>query len=219
MRKIRVLVADDDADTREAICILVGAEADIEIVGEAVDGRDVVGRTTTTYPDVVLMDLRMPGVDGLSATEVLHRTYPSTQVLVLTTFATRKNALDAIRAGAAGFASKTDPPDMLAEAVRRVASGDSAVSPRVLRELLDDFRRSGTIPDAPVPLQGLTEKEVEVLRLVGKGGDNAEISRQLNISVNTTRTHIAHLRMKLAVNSRAALAAKAWQHHLCMQLS
>lgn len=104
---------------------------------------------------------------------------------------------------------------MLAEAVRHVASGDAAVSPRIMRELLNDLRRSASISSEPEPLQDLTEREVEVLRLVGKGVNNAEISRQLHISITTTRTHVSHLRMKLAVNSRAALAARAWQHHLC----
>ncbi len=215
MTKIRVLVADDDADAREALCILLGAETDIEIVGEAVDGREAVSLTAITQADVVLMDLRMPGVDGLSATEVLRRTSPSTKVLVLTTFSTRKNALDAIGAGAAGFASKTDPPGMLADAVRRVAAGHAAVSPPVLRELLDDLRHLATDADRSVRVLGLTDKEVEVLSLLGRGWDNAEISRQLHISVNTTRTHVAHLRTKLAADTRAALAATAWQHDLC----
>jgi len=206
---IDVLVVDDEAAARDSIAIILDAEADLRVLGTAADGRhalDLIGRL---HPHVVVMDLRMPGMDGLAATQALgRRPPPQPAVLALTTFATDEMALEAVRAGAAGFCTKADPPGALADAVRTVHRGDAVVSPAVLKTLLRRIARHA--PPAALPA-GLTPRELEVLRLIARGDTNTDIIAALSISETTVRSHIAHLRAKLHVRTRAELVVRAWE--------
>ncbi|MGC8514298.1 MAG: response regulator [Acidimicrobiales bacterium] len=211
-RRLRVVVADDEQIIRESIAAILDGEDDLEIVGTAASGQEAVALVDDTHPDVVVMDLRMPGLGGLQAIRILSGApQPRPAVLALTTFATDEAALDAIRAGATGFCSKADPAHQLADAVRTVASGDAIVSPRVLRTLL---QRLAPQPATPPAADDLTARETEILRLVAQGATNPEISRTLNISIATVRTHVAHLRAKLHARTRAELVVRAWERHL-----
>jgi DNA-binding NarL/FixJ family response regulator len=211
-RRLRVVVADDERIIRESIAAILDGEDDLEVVGIAGSGQEAVALADTTHPDVVVMDLRMPGLDGLQAITILSDApEPRPAVLALTTFATDEAALDAIRAGATGFCSKADPAHQLADAVRTVASGDAIVSPRVLRTLL---QRLAPRPAAPPATDDLTARETEILRLVAQGATNPEITETLNISTATVRTHITHLRAKLHARTRAELVVRAWEQNL-----
>ncbi len=204
---IRVLVADDEETVRDSIAVILGAQDDIEVVALAADGREAVELSRSLSPDVVVMDLRMPGVDGVAATRMVVAEGRSTPaVLALTTYASDDSAIAAIRAGATGFCAKVDPSAALADAVRTVAAGDSIVSPGVLRALLGRLagqEASGGIPCSP--------RELEVLAVVAEGAGNAEIARRLFISEGTVRTHIEHLRDKLDAKTRAQLVVRAHQ--------
>ncbi|MHB8294733.1 MAG: response regulator [Acidimicrobiales bacterium] len=204
----RVLIADDEEAVRRTISVILGAESDLEVVGSASDGKEALDMVDRTRPDVVVMDLRMPGMDGLAATRRLVTGPPPVPaVLALTTFATDEVALDAIRAGAAGFCAKADPPEVLAAAVRTVASGDAVVSPPVLRDLLERL----VPPPAPVPVRTCSQREAEILGVVAEGASNYEIGRRLYISEATVRTHVQHLREKLSARSRAELVVRAYE--------
>lgn len=188
--------------------MILGAESDLEVVGTASDGHEALEMASTTRPDVVVMDLRMPGMDGLAATRrLVTGTPPVPAVLALTTFATDEVALDAIRAGAAGFCAKADPPEALAAAVRTVACGDAVVSPPVLRDLLERL----VPPAAAVSPGALSQREAEILGVVAEGASNYEIGRRLCISEATVRTHVQHLREKLSARSRAELVVRAFE--------
>jgi DNA-binding NarL/FixJ family response regulator len=214
---IRVALADDHALVRAGFSVLLDAEAGVEVVGVATDGRQAVELARAQRPDVVLMDIRMPEVDGIEATRQI-ATDPAldgVRVLILTTFELDEYIVDALRAGASGFLLKDIEPVELVRAVRVVAAGESLLSPSVTRRLIAEFvNRSGTAV-APTPaLDALTGREREVLALVGGGLSNDEIATELFISVATARTHVSRAMTKLHARDRAQLVVAAYESGL-----
>jgi DNA-binding NarL/FixJ family response regulator len=206
-REVSVLVVDDEPEVRESIEVILGAEPGLRVIGGAGDGEEALRVARHLRPDVVVMDLRMPVLDGVSATRRIQQELsPPPAVLALTTFATDEMALDAIRAGAGGFCSKADPPAALAEAVRTVARGESIVSPAVLRALLGRL-----VPPEPAAPADCSARELEVLAIVAEGATNDEVALRLSISEATVRSHLAHLRLKLGARTRAELVVRAWE--------
>ncbi|MFF8532677.1 response regulator [Streptomyces sp. SAS_267] len=213
MTAIRLVLVDDDPLVRAGLALMMGGAEDVEIVGEAADGGEVEGLVDRTRPDVVLMDIRMPGVDGLTATERLRGREKAPQVVVLTTFHADEQVLRALRAGAAGFVLKDTPPAQILEAVRRVAAGDPVLSPTVTRQLMEhaaasalDTRRSGARSRIAV----LNGREREVAVEVGRGRSNAEIAAGLFMSVATVKTHVSRILAKLGLNNRVQIALLAY---------
>jgi DNA-binding NarL/FixJ family response regulator len=208
---IRVVVVDDQALVRGAFTVLVDSAPDLTTVGEAADGAEAVEVVARTRPDVVLMDIRMPVLDGLAATRAILGRDPSVRVLVLTTFDLDSYVYDALRAGASGFLLKDARPADLLDAVRVVAAGEALLSPRATRLLVERFVATPG-PDAVIPaaLGGLTDREREVLHLIARGLSNAEITKQLVISPATTKTHVSHLLAKLSARDRAQLVVAAY---------
>jgi NarL family two-component system response regulator LiaR len=215
---IRVLVADDHAIVRKGICALLATEAHIEVVGEAADGQAVIEQAARLEPDVVLMDLVMPGVDGLEATRQITAHRPETRILVLTSFAGVDKIMPAIKAGALGYLLKDSDPEVLVESIRQVYCGNSSLHPSVARALLEEVAHPTDKEESADaykgPVEALTEREVEVLRLVARGWSNQSIADELTISEATVRTHVSHILAKLDLTSRtqAALYAlrKGW---------
>jgi DNA-binding NarL/FixJ family response regulator len=218
---IRVLLADDQELLRTGFRMILQAQPDLEIVGEAVDGADAVRLVRRLAPDVVLMDVRMPGTDGIAATEQITAA-TTTRVLVLTTFDLDEYAFAALRAGASGFLLKDVPPPALAAAIRAVAAGDAVVSPRITRQLLDRFSphlpdpaaHAGSIRDGSPVLARLTEREREVFGEVARGGTNAEIAARLHLSEATVKTHLTRVLAKLALRDRVQIVIFAYEHGL-----
>ncbi|MEU4835162.1 response regulator transcription factor [Streptosporangium sp. NPDC023615] len=207
---IRVLVADDQALLRGSFRLLIDSEDDLVVVGEAADGRQAVTLARTRSPDVVLMDVRMPEMDGIAATEQIAG---QTRVLILTTFDLDEYVYSALRAGASGFMLKDAPPDDLLRAIRVVASGETLLAPSVTTRLIAEFVRQ---PARPV-LQGLdtlTDREREVLTLVAHGLSNAELGDRLRLSPGTVKTHIGRLLAKLRARDRAQLVIAAYESGL-----
>ncbi|MFI8297485.1 response regulator [Streptomyces nigra] len=209
MTAIRLLLVDDDPLVRAGLSLMLGGADDIEIVGEAADGAGVGPLADRTRPDVVLMDIRMPGVDGLTATERLRARQDPPQVVLLTTFHADEQVLRALRAGAAGFVLKDTPPAEIVDAVRRVAAGDPVLSPTVTRQLMD--HAAGTAADtrrahARERLTALNDREREVAVAVGRGLSNAEIAGELYMSVATVKTHVSRVLAKLDLNNRVQIA-------------
>jgi DNA-binding NarL/FixJ family response regulator len=216
-RRIRVLIADDQALVRSGLRMLVESSDDFEVVGEAADGAQAVAQTRETLPDVVLMDIRMPGKDGIEATLDLAKD-PATRdvrVLVLTTFDLDEYVYRALRAGASGFLLKDTDPDDLLDAVRVIAAGEALLAPSITRRLIAEFARqpASSAPDAG-SLAELTEREREVLALVGRGLSNAEIGAALFISPATAKTHVSHVMLKLGARDRAQLVVTAYESGL-----
>jgi DNA-binding NarL/FixJ family response regulator len=214
---VRVLIADDQALVRSGLRMLVDSVEDLEVVGEAGDGAEAVARARELSPDVVLMDIRMPGMDGIEATRALSED-PATagvRVLVLTTFDLDEYVFRALRAGASGFLLKdTDPEDLL-EGIRVVAGGDALLAPSVTRRLIAEFaRRPATAEANLTALEQLTEREREVLALVGRGLSNAEIGAALFISPATAKTHVSHIMLKLGARDRAQLVVTSYESGL-----
>lgn len=208
---IRVGIADDEALVRGGLAVLLRHEPGFEVVGEAADGLSALRLAREQQPDVLLMDIRMPGIDGLEATRRLAAEPElTTRILILTTFDHDENVFAAVRAGASGFLPKDTEPDKLLEAIRTVAAGDALLAPRATRRLIEEFRRSTPVLAAPGELDQLTERELEVLRLVAAGMSNAEISEQLVISYATTKTHVSRLLYKLGARDRAQLVVIAF---------
>lgn len=208
---IRVGIADDEALVRGGLAVLLRHEPGFEVVGEAADGLSALRLAHEQQPDVLLMDIRMPGIDGLEATRRLAAEPElTTRILILTTFDHDENVFAAVRAGASGFLPKDTEPDKLLEAIRTVAAGDALLAPRATRRLIEEFRRSTPVLAAPGELDQLTERELEVLRLVAAGMSNAEISEQLVISYATTKTHVSRLLYKLGARDRAQLVVIAF---------
>ncbi|MFD5657139.1 response regulator transcription factor [Streptomyces hirsutus] len=212
MTAIRLLLVDDDPLVRAGLSLMLGGAADIEIVGEAADGSEVGALVDRTRPDVVLMDIRMPAVDGLTATELLRRRADAPQVVVLTTFHADEQVLRALRAGAAGFVLKDTAPAEIVDAVRRVAAGDPVLSPTVTRQLMAhaagitaDTRRAS----ARARLAALNDREREVAVAVGRGHANAGIATELYMSVATVKTHVSRILAKLDLNNRVQIALLA----------
>ena len=209
---IRVLIADDQRMIRAGLRALLEDCPDIEVVGEASDGEDAVTLTANRAPDIVLMDIRMPGVDGLEATRRIRAEHPSVSVIVLTTFDIDEYVFAAVRAGAAGFLLKDGDADELLQAVRVTAKGDALMSPAALRRLLDAFAATPT-PSATTlaALAQLTSREREVLALIAQGLSNTEIATALFISEATAKTHIGNLLSKLQARDRAQLVVAAYE--------
>ncbi len=213
MTVIRVLLVDDDPLVRAGLSLMMGGAEDIEIVGEAADGTEVEAAVDRTRPDVVLMDIRMPAVDGLTATERLRGRPDAPQVVVLTTFHADEQVLRALRAGAAGFVLKDTPPAEILAAVRQVAAGDPVLSPTVTRQLMD--HAAGSAADsrrarARERIAALNDREREVAVAVGQGLSNAEIAAALYMSVATVKTHVSRVLAKLDLNNRVQIALLAY---------
>lgn len=207
---IRLLLVDDDPLVRAGLTFMLGGADDIEIVGEAADGADVPALVRETAPDVVLMDIRMPRVDGLTATERLRARPGAPEVVVLTTFHADEQVLRALRAGAAGFVLKDTSPAEIVESVRRVAAGDPVLSPAVTRRLIAHVadRAAENIRQATAAgrLAELAEREREVALAVGRGLTNAEIAATLYMSVPTVKTHVSRILARLGLNNRVQIA-------------
>ena len=210
---IRVVVADDQAVVRGGLRMILESEDGIDVVAEAVDGHQALRLVRKLDPDVVLMDIRMPDLDGIEATRQLAAGGSRTRVLVLTTYGVDENVYDALKAGAAGFLVKTDSPDRLIEAVRVVAAGEALLAPDITRRLVDRFV-SGVRPrsDTNPELDKLTAREIEVLRLVARGLSNAEIAKTLFVSDGTVKTHVARTLAKLGLRDRVQVVVFAYEH-------
>jgi DNA-binding NarL/FixJ family response regulator len=206
---IRVLVADDQELVREGVAAILGLQSDIAVVGTAADGAEALGLIQALDPDVALMDIRMPVIDGIQATRRLIAARTSTRVLILTTYDSDDLVLSALRAGASGFLLKDAPRESLLASVRAVASGDVALEDSVLRTLVaEHLSKSG--PRRPDPaLERLTPRESEVLVMVGRGFTNSEIAKALSVSVTTVKTHIARTLAKVGARDRIALVVMA----------
>ena len=209
---IRVVVADDQPLVRTGLRMILAAEPDIEVVAEATNGREAISTTAEHRPDVVLMDVRMPEVDGIEATRAVTAAAEPPRVLVLTTFDLDEVVYDALRAGASGFLLKDAPEERLTTAIRVVADGGSLFAPSVTRRLIEEFAKR---PSArPADLSQLTDRENEVLRLVARGLSNAEIGAELFVSENTVKTHVARVLMKLGVRDRVQAVVAAYESGL-----
>ena len=216
---IRVIVADDQGMVRSGFSILLNAQSDIEVVGEAVNGQEAIDRAAELRPDVILMDVRMPVMDGLAATRQIAATAGDGQsaprVLILTTFDLDDYVYEALRAGASGFLLKDASATELAAAVRVVAAGDALLSPGVTRRLIAEFARLGGPRAASRKnLKDLTERETEVLGLVARGLSNAEIATHLVVAEQTIKTHVSRVLMKLALRDRAQAVVFAYENAL-----
>ncbi|EFL28424.1 regulatory protein, LuxR:Response regulator receiver [Streptomyces himastatinicus ATCC 53653] len=207
---IRVLLVDDDAIVRAGLRLMLGGAPDIEIVAEAADGAEVPALVDRHGPDLVLMDIRMPGVDGLTATRTLRARPGAPEVLVLTTFHTDAHVLRALRAGAAGFLLKDTPPQDIVTAIRTVATGDPVLSPAVTRRLIEQVTGDGGQGDraatARARLALLGERERDVARAVGHGRSNAEIARELHLALPTVKAHVSRILTRLDLNNRVQIA-------------
>ena len=210
---IKVVVADDQRLVRRGLRLILDTEPDIEVVGEAADGAEVVAVCREARPDVVLMDVRMPEVDGIEATRRLGRTEDPPRVLVLTTFDLDDVVYDALCAGASGFLLKDAPEERLITAIRVVADGASLFAPSVTRRLIEEFSRRAARPALPA-MNELTERETEVLRLVARGLSNAEIASALFVTENTVKTHVARVLMKLGLRDRVQAVVLAYESGL-----
>ena len=210
---IRVVVADDQALVRAGLRMILQAQPDIEVVGEAEDGAQAVAITREHDPDVVLMDIRMPGVDGLEATQrLLHDSPPRPNILMLTTFDTDEYVYRALRAGASGFLLKTAPPARLIEAVRTIAAGEALLAPTVTRRLIESFvRRPPPGSATPPQLDALTEREVQVLTLAARGMPNLQIAQSLFLSEATVKSHINRIFAKLGIRDRVQAVVLAYE--------
>ena len=198
---IRVLVADDQSMVRAGFRMLLADEEDIEVVAEASNGLEAVDMAARFDPTVVLMDIRMPELDGLEATRRILAADGAARVLILTTFDLDEYVYEALRAGASGFVLKDDPPEQLIAAIRIVAGGDALLSPAITKRVIEQFTRIPR-PAPPRELDDLTERELDVFRLIARGLSNAEIGRELYISDTTVKTHITHILQKLDLRDR-----------------
>jgi DNA-binding NarL/FixJ family response regulator len=209
---ITVLLADDQALVRGGFRLILDAQDDIEVVGEASNGREAIEEATKFHPEVVLMDVRMPELDGISATRTIVSEGLAGRVLVLTTFDEDRIVYDAMKAGASGFLLKTAPPAQLIDAVRTVASGDALLAPSVTRRLVEDFvRRPPPGEERPELLASLTEREQEVLELIARGLSNAEIAAKLFLSGATVKTHVNRILSKLELRDRVQAVVAAYE--------
>ncbi|MGW0550304.1 response regulator [Streptomyces altiplanensis] len=210
---IRVLIADDQVMVRQGFTVLLDAEPGIEVVGQAVDGLDAVGKAAELGPDVVLMDIRMPGLGGIDATRRITEPAGATvKVLVLTTFDLDEYVYEALRAGASGFLLKDASAAELARAVRVVAAGDALLAPNITKRLIAEFSRLTDTPRAPLKdrVGALTERETEVLSLIAQGLSNAEIAGRLVLAEQTVKTHVSRILVKLGLRDRTQAAVFAY---------
>jgi DNA-binding NarL/FixJ family response regulator len=213
---IRVLLADDQDLVRAGFRALLDAQEDIEVVGEAGDGEEAVGLATKLVPDVVLMDIRMPGVDGLAATRRIEEEdrLAAVRVVILTTFGVDEYVFEAIRAGASGFLVKDTEPEELVHAVRVVAGGEALLSPTITRRLVEEFAARSKEPRSDARLQLLTDREREVMALVAGGLSNDEIAERLFLSPATAKTHVSRAMTKLGARDRAQMVVLAYESGL-----
>lgn len=207
------MIVDDQGMVRAGLRMLLDVEPDIEVVAEAGNGIEAVARAARHRPDVILMDIRMPQLDGLEATRRIFAADKDAKVLILTTFNHDDLVYEALRAGASGFVLKDDPPEQLIAAVRTIAAGAALLSPSVTRSLIAHFTKERREP-RPATLDTLTSRELDVFRLIALGLSNAEIGRELFISDTTVKTHVTRLLRKLQVRDRAQAIVLAYHHHL-----
>jgi DNA-binding NarL/FixJ family response regulator len=212
---IRVLIVDDQSLVRTGFRMILEGEEDVEVVGEAADGAEALAAAEELAPDVVLMDVRMPNVDGLEATRrLLDGKEQGPRVLILTTFDLDEYVYEALRVGASGFLLKDTPPEQLVEAIRVVSNGDALLAPTITRRVIEEFvRRPPYSVRAPAPeLEALTTRELEMLRYVARGLSNAEIAKEAFVSETTVKTHIAHILMKLRLRDRVQAVVFAYEN-------
>jgi DNA-binding NarL/FixJ family response regulator len=210
MMAIRVLIADDQSMVRAGFRMLLGGEEDILVVGEASNGLEAVANTARLHPTVVLMDIRMPELDGLEATRRFLAADDAARVLILTTFDLDEYVYVALKAGASGFVLKDDPPEQLIAAVRTVAAGEALLSPSITKRVIREFVRTPR-PAPPRALDDLSERERDVFRLIAQGLSNVEIGQQLFISETTVKTHVTHILQKLHLRDRVQAVVLAYQ--------
>jgi DNA-binding NarL/FixJ family response regulator len=208
---IRILIADDQELVRTGFRVVLDAEPDLEVVGEAADGFGALEAVRTLRPDVVLMDIRMPNLDGIEATRRIAAGDAAPRILILTTFDLDDYVYEALRAGASGFLLKDARADELRQAVRMVASGDALLSPAITRRLIESYTRRPAPTVHPAPLAELTPRELEVLRLVARGLSNADIARELVVGDATVKTHVARIFSKLGLHDRAQAVVVAYE--------
>ena len=208
-----VLIVDDQALVRVGLRKILDAEPETDVVGEAADGEEAVAEARRLQPNVILMDIRMPVLDGIEATRRIVRDQPTTRVLILTTFGLDNYVYDALRAGASGFMLKDAPPEEIAAAVRIVASGEALLAPAITRSVIEEFARQPPFALAPQPraLEDLTPREREVLDLLARGFSNPEICEQLVISEATAKTHVARILQKLDLRDRVQAVIYAYE--------
>jgi len=211
---IRILIADDQSLVRAGFRLVLSSHDDMEVVGEASNGREAVHSAGRLAPDVVLMDIRMPELDGIGATREITARHDA-RVLVLTTYDLDEYVYDALQAGASGFLLKDTPPDQLADGIRAVADGEALLAPTVTRRLIEEFTRVGRNRKArPAALDELTPRELEVLRLLARGLSNGEIAAELVLSEATVKTHVAHVLGKLGLRDRVQAVVLAYESGL-----
>jgi DNA-binding NarL/FixJ family response regulator len=208
---IRVLIADDQELVRTGFRVILESEGDIEVVAEAENGHEAVRQSALVRPEVVLMDIRMPELDGLAATEQILRQRDPPTVVVLTTFDQNEYIYRALRAGAAGFLLKDAPSSRLVAAVRAAATGDSLIEPSITRRLVERFADSEATPGIPKRLALLTERELDVLRLITRGLSNAEVAAEMVVAETTVKTHTARILAKLGVRDRVQAVVVAYE--------
>jgi DNA-binding NarL/FixJ family response regulator len=208
---IRVLIADDQELVRTGFRVILEAEGDIEVVAEAENGTEAVRQAALAKPEVVLMDIRMPELDGLAATEQILRQQDPPTIVVLTTFDQNEYIYRALRAGAAGFLLKDAPSSRLIAAVRAAATGDSLIEPSITQRLVERFAEPVAVPGIPPRLEPLTERELDVLRLITRGLSNAEIAAEMVVAETTVKTHVARILNKLGVRDRVQAVVVAYE--------
>jgi DNA-binding NarL/FixJ family response regulator len=211
---IRVLIADDQELVRTGFRVILNAEPDVEVVGEASDGRETIEAVSSLSPEVVLMDIRMPNLDGIEATRRIVKGDRSPRVLILTTFDLDEYVYEALRAGASGFLLKDAGADELLHAVRVVAAGEALLSPSITRRLIEDYARRPPAREQPPALAELTARELEVLRLIARGLSNGDIARELFVGDATVKTHVARIFAKLDLHDRAQAVVLAYESGL-----
>ena len=212
---IRVLIVDDQSLVRAGFRMILESEEDVEVVGEAADGLEALAAVAELEPDVILMDVRMPNVDGLEATRrLLEGKAEGPRVLILTTFDLDEYVYEALRVGASGFLLKDTPPEQLVEAIHVVSNGDALLSPVITRRVIEEFvrRPPESVRKPPPELEELTARELEMLRYVARGLSNAEIAKEAYVSETTVKTHIAHILMKLRLRDRVQAVVFAYEN-------
>ena len=215
MSPVRVLAADDQRVVREGLAMLLGLLPDVEVVGTAADGEEVLALAAQLRPDVILMDLRMPRMDGVEATRRLRERDPAVKVVVLTTYADDRSVIDALRAGALGYLTKDAGAAEIQQALHRVAGGQAALDPAVQRHLVEAIADGTPYSPAPATLpDGLTPREAEVLTLIAAGLSNAEIAERLVVSEATVKSHVNHMLPKIGARDRAQAVGYAYRHGL-----
>lgn len=213
---IRVLLVDDQHLVRSGFRMILEGETDIAVVGEGADGVEGVRLAKTEQPDVVLMDIQMPNMDGLEATTTITALPDPPRVIILTTFEQDDYVFSALRNGASGFLLKNAPPDQLIDAVRVVAGGESLLAPSVTRRIIEEFARRPAAQRPPILADPLTEREMEVLRLVARGRSNAEIAEELYVGEATVKTHVSNVLLKLGIRDRVQAVVWAYEHGITL---